>query len=55
VAIFVAPTGDDGATGKRSAPLKSITKGVDLAASRGLPHVYVCEGTYEADAEIKAA
>src|SRR3954447_8565266 len=46
VGVFVSPTGDDGATGTKSKPVKSIAKGVELAASRGLPRVYVCEGTY---------
>ncbi len=53
VGVFVSPNGDDGAAGKKSAPVKSITKGVELAASRGLPRVYVCEGTYDANVEIK--
>lgn len=55
VGVFVAPSGDDGATGKKAAPVKTIGKGVELAASRGLPRVYVCEGTYDAAVEIKAA
>ncbi len=54
VGVFVAPSGDDGATGKKSAPVKSIGKGIELAASRGLPRVYVCEGTYEGAAEVRA-
>ncbi|CAN5925089.1 hypothetical protein BH11MYX4_BH11MYX4_29600 [soil metagenome] len=54
VGVFVSPTGDDGATGKKAAPVKTIAKGVDLAASKGLPRVYVCEGTYDTAVEIKA-
>lgn len=54
VGVFVSPNGDDGATGGKAAPVKSITKGVELAASRGLPRVYVCEGTYDNAVEIKA-
>ena len=54
VGVFVSPSGDDGATGKKLAPVKSISKGIELAASRGLPRVYVCEGTYETSVEIKA-
>lgn len=46
VGVFVSPTGDDGAAGNKGAPVKSIAKGVELAASRGLPRVYVCDGTY---------
>jgi hypothetical protein len=52
--VFVAPSGDDGATGKKSSPVKTIAKGLELAASKGVPRVYVSEGTYEAAAEIKA-
>jgi hypothetical protein len=55
VGVFVSPNGDDGATGKKATPAKSITKGVELAASRGLPRVYVCEGTYDANVEIKSS
>ncbi|CAN5912581.1 hypothetical protein BH11MYX4_BH11MYX4_36540 [soil metagenome] len=54
VAVFVSPTGDDGATGKKSAPVKSITKGIELAAANKRPRVYVCEGTYDANVEVKA-
>ncbi len=53
VGIFVSPTGSDGATGGKSTPVKSIAKGVELAAARGLPRVYVCEGTYADNAEVK--
>ena len=55
VGVFVSASGDDGATGKKSAPVKSIAKGVELAASRGVPRVYVCEGTYNQAVEVKAA
>ena len=55
VGVFVAPTGDDGATGKKGAPLRSVAKGVETAAARGLPRVYVCEGTYDANVEIKTS
>ncbi len=53
VAIFVSPSGDDGAAGTKSAPVKTIAKGVTLAATRGLPRVYVCEGSYDKSVEIK--
>lgn len=55
VAVFVSPNGDDGATGGKATPVKTISKGVELAASRGLPRVYVCEGTYDTNVEIKAS
>jgi hypothetical protein len=55
VGIFVSASGNDGATGAKAAPVKSIGKGVELAASRGLPRVYVCEGTYDSAVEIKGA
>lgn len=53
VGVFVASSGDDGASGKKSAPVKSIAKGLEVAASSGLPRVYVCEGTYDAAAVVK--
>ena len=53
VGVFVSPTGDDGAAGTKGAPVKTIAKGVDLAATKGLPRVYVCEGTYDSNVEIK--
>lgn len=50
--VFVSPTGEDGATGKKAAPDKTIGKGVELAGSRGLARVYVCEGTYGESVEV---
>lgn len=55
VGVFVSPAGDDGATGSKTAPLKTIAQGVELARGRGLPRVYVCEGTYDKAVEITAA
>lgn len=55
VGIFVAPTGNDSSSGSKELPVKTIGKGVQLAASRGLPRVYVCEGTYDSAVEIKSA
>jgi hypothetical protein len=55
VAVFVAPSGDDGASGSKAAPLKSIAKGVELATSRGVSRIYVCEGNYGTAVEVKAA
>ena len=54
VGVFVSPSGDDGATGKKAAPLKSIGKAIEVAGARGLPRVYVCEGSYDTNVEIKA-
>lgn len=53
VGVFVAPEGDDDAAGTKAAPVRSIGKGVELAASRGLPRVYVCEGSYGGAVELK--
>ncbi len=39
VGVFVSPTGDDGAAGTKGAPVKTIAKGVDVAATKGLPRV----------------
>lgn len=55
VGVFASPTGSDGAAGTKAAPVKSIGKAVELAASKGLPRVYVCEGTYDANVEVKSA
>lgn len=55
VGIFVSPSGDDDASGRKATPLKTIATAVALAASRSLPRVYVCEGTYDAPVEVKSA
>ena len=44
VGIFVSPTGSDGATGAKGAPVKTIGKALSIA---GPKRVYVCEGSYE--------
>ncbi len=46
VGAFVAPTGDDTATGRKDEPVRSITKALELANARKLPRIYVCNGTY---------
>lgn len=55
VGVFVSPTGSDGADGKKSSPVRSIGKGVELAAARGLPRVYVCDGMYDAAVDVRSA
>jgi hypothetical protein len=54
VAVFVSPTGDDATSGRKASPVKSIAKGVELAAARGVPRVYVCEGSYDGAVDVKA-
>lgn len=54
VGVFVAPNGDDSGAGTKSLPFKTIAKGVEAAAAKGLPRVYVCEGTYDTNVELKA-
>jgi len=44
VGIFVSPTGSDGATGAKGAPVKTIGKALSIA---GPKRVYVCEGSYD--------
>ena len=44
VGIFVSPTGSDGASGAKGAPVKTIGKALSIA---GPKRVYVCEGSYE--------
>ena len=46
VGVFVSPAGDDRTDGRKSTPVRTIQRGLELAASRRLPRVYVCEGTY---------
>lgn len=53
--VFVSPSGDDGAAGTKAAPARTVGKGIALAVSRGVPRVYVCEGTYDGPVEIGAA
>ena len=55
VGIFVSPSGNDGSDGRRSSPVASIGKGLELTRSRGLSRVYVCDGTYAQRVEISAA
>lgn len=52
-AVFVSPTGTDGAPGTKSAPLKSITEAVTKAG--GSKAVVVCNGTYDEHVTIKGA
>jgi len=47
VGIFVSPTGKPGAAGSKADPLRDISEAVSKAATRNLPRVYVCEGTYD--------
>jgi hypothetical protein len=44
-AVFVAPSGSDDASGSRDAPVKTLTKAVELATGSDKA-VYVCLGTY---------
>ena len=55
VGIFVSPAGDDNGAGGKGAPVKTVAKGLALAASRGLLRVYVCDGTYSENVEITTA
>ena len=54
VGVFVSPTGDDAGDGTKATPVRSIRRGLELAASRQRPRVYVCEGTYGDAVEITA-
>ena len=53
-AIFVAPSGDDGAAGTLDRPVQSISKAVALATTAA-KDVYVCNGTYAGPVSITAA
>jgi hypothetical protein len=44
--IFVAPSGDDAASGAIDAPFETITKAINEAAGTGRT-IYVCNGTYD--------
>jgi hypothetical protein len=50
VGIFVSPTGADTAVGTKSSPVRTIAKALELA---GAKRVYVCEGTYAENVEVK--
>jgi hypothetical protein len=43
--VFVAPGGSG--DGSKASPLGSIQQALGLAASRGVPRVYVCDGEYD--------
>ncbi len=53
--IFVSPTGNDDATGKREAPVKSVGKAIELAVAQRLSRVYVCAGTYAESVKLTSA
>ena len=53
VGVFVAASGDDGATGSRSKPVRSISRAAEIAASLSKPRIYVCGGIYTESVEIK--
>ncbi len=52
--VFVAPSGDDSSQGKKSAPFKTIDRGVE-AATRGGKRVYVCAATYDEKTVLDAS
>ena len=53
IGVFVSASGEDAATGKKDAPVRTIAKGIELAARDGRPRVYVCDGQYPAGIELK--
>lgn len=51
--IFVsADNGQDEYPGARNAPVRTITRGIELAGEKGLSQVYVIEGTYDGAVEM---
>jgi hypothetical protein len=53
--IFVAPNGDDDASGSRTQPLKSITEAVERVRSLAQPPpIFVCSATYDENVVIRA-
>lgn len=52
VAVFVSPSGKDGAAGTKSDPLRTIAQGIAAAKASGRPRVYVCEGIYDTPVTI---
>ncbi len=44
--VFLSPTGDDNATGRKDEPVRSFAKALELAQARNLPRLYVCQGNY---------
>ncbi len=53
-AVFVAKNGDDKAAGTLSKPVRSVAKGIALAASTGKRDVYVATGVYEGSLTLAA-
>jgi hypothetical protein len=51
-AVFVAPTGKDGASGTKAAPVKTIAKAVELAGDTKM--VIACDGTYDEQVKLTA-
>ncbi len=55
-AVFVSSTGNDANPGTRDGPVKTIQRGIDVAAvTPGLDHVYVAEGIYDESVSIVAS
>ncbi len=52
-AVFVAPSGMDGASGTRHAPVQTLAKAIELAAMDG-KFVIACNGVYEAPLVLEA-
>jgi hypothetical protein len=52
--LFVSPSGSDSATGTKSAPVRTIGHGLDLAKAAG-KRLYVCAGTYPEQLTMSAS
>jgi hypothetical protein len=52
-AIFVAPTGQDGAPGTRGAPKQTLKNAVDTAQTTGKVEVCLCKGTYPESSGVR--
>jgi hypothetical protein len=55
VGVFVDSFKSDNNDGSKVNPVATIAKGLSLAKQKGLPRVYVCEGTYGEDIRVDAS
>ncbi len=53
--VFVDTAGNDMNNGKMATPVATLTKGLDVAKTRGIGRIYVCEGTYAEDVIVDTA
>ena len=55
LAVFVSPSGVDGAAGTKDAPVKTIQGGLQRLQGTSSKRLYICAGTYPERVDITTA